>query len=240
MRLAYKTDVGRKRTHNEDSILADGSMNIFLLADGMGGRQAGEVASDLAVKECYAWLKENFKRAKREEDVSKLLIESLLKAHDAVKAKSMTDVNLMGMGTTLTEMVIKKDEAHICHIGDCRVYLLRKEIKQITKDHTTEMYFIKDRIVVEGFLPLQKMRVLTQAVGAQETLEPEVKQVKLKPADILLLCSDGLTDMLSDKEIESIIQRGRDNLTTVADSLIQEANNEGGIDNISVILIGYE
>lgn len=160
----------------------------------MGGRQAGEVASDLAVKECYTWLKENFGRAKREEDVSKILIESLLKAHDAVKAKSMTDVNLMGMGTTLTEMIIKKDEAYICHIGDCRVYLLRNEIKQ----------------------------------------------AKLKPADILLLCSDGLTDMLSDKEIESIIQKYRGNLAMIADNLIQEANNEGGIDNISVILIEYE
>ncbi|MDN3515477.1 MAG: protein phosphatase 2C domain-containing protein [Candidatus Brocadia sp.] len=239
MRVAFKTDVGRKRAHNEDSILVDESMNIFLLADGMGGRQAGEVASNLAVKECYAWLKKNYDRTKREKDISNLLVESLLKAHDAVKAKSMTDINLMGMGTTLTEMVIKKFGAYICHIGDSRAYILSDEIKQITKDHTTEMYFIKDAIVVKGNPPLQKIRVLTQAVGAQETIIPEVKQVELKPADILLLCSDGLTDMLSDKEIESIVLEYRDNLAVIVESLIQAANVKGGIDNISVILIEY-
>ncbi len=240
MKVAYKTDVGKKRTHNEDSILVDESMHIFLLADGMGGHQAGEVASDLAVKESYACLKENIDKARSKEEVSNLLIESLLKAHSTVKARSTTDINLAGMGTTLMQMLVVGNNAHICHVGDSRAYLLGNGIKQITQDHTSEMYFVKEGIAVEGVLPVQKMRVLTQAVGGQATPVPEIKQIRLNPKDILLLCSDGLTDMLSDIEIELIIQKYRDNLPVTADNLIHEANEKGGIDNISVILVEYE
>jgi protein phosphatase len=240
LKVAYKTDVGKKRTHNEDSILVDEPMHIFLLADGMGGHQAGEVASYLAVKESYAWLKENIDKARSNEDVSNLLVESLLKAHHLVKAGSATDINLAGMGTTLIQMLLVGNNARICHVGDSRAYLIRNGIKQITQDHTSEMYFVKEGIAVEGVFPVQKMRVLTQAVGGQTTPVPEIKQIKLNPRDILLLCSDGLTDMLSDKEIESVIQKYRDNLPVTADNLIHEANDKGGIDNISVILIAYE
>jgi len=240
IKVAYKTDIGKKRKHNEDSLLVDELLHIFLLADGMGGHQAGEVASDLAVKESYAWLKENIDKASSKEVVSNLLIESLLKAHHTVKARATTDINLAGMGTTLIQMLVVGNNAHICHVGDSRAYLLRNGIKQITHDHTSEIYFVKEGIAVEGVLPVQKMRVLTQAVGGQATLIPEIKQVKLKPKDVLLLCSDGLTDMLSDEEIESVIQKHRDNLPVTADKLIHEANNKGGIDNISVILVEYE
>jgi protein phosphatase len=238
--VAYKTDVGKKRTHNEDSILVDEPMHIFLLADGMGGHQAGEVASYLAVKESYAWLKENIDKARSNEDVSNLLVESLLKAHHLVKAGSATDINLAGMGTTFIQMLLVGNNAHICHVGDSRAYHLGSEIKRITQDHTSEMYFVKNGVPEEGYLPVQKMRVLTQAVGGQTTPVPEIKQIKLNPKDILLLCSDGLTDMLSDKEIESVIQKYRNNLPVTADNLIREANDNGGIDNISVILIAYE
>ena len=240
MKVAYKTDIGKKRTHNEDSILVDESMHIFLLADGMGGHQAGEVASDLAVKESYAWLKENIGKARSKEDISNLLVESLLKAHRTVKARATTDIHLAGMGTTFIQMLVVGNHAHICHVGDSRAYHLGSEIKQITQDHTSEMYFVKEGIAVEGVFPVQKMRVLTQAVGGQATLMPGIKQIKLNPRDVLLLCSDGLTDMLSDEEIESVIQKYRDNLPVTADKLIHEANDKGGIDNISVILIAYE
>lgn len=240
MKVAYKTDVGKKRTHNEDSLLVDELLHIFLLADGMGGHQAGEVASDLAVKECYACLKENLDKAINEENIPKLLVESLLKSHRMVRAGSATDINLAGMGTTLIQMFVIANNAYICHVGDSRAYHIRNGIKQITQDHTSEMYFVKEGIAVDGVLPVQKMRVLTQAVGGQATPVPEIKQIRLHPKDILLLCSDGLTDMLSDKEIESVVQRHRDNLAMAADNLIHEANDKGGIDNISVILVEYE
>ncbi|MBM4067254.1 MAG: serine/threonine-protein phosphatase [Planctomycetes bacterium] len=240
MKVAYKTDLGKKRTHNEDSILVDESLRVFLLADGMGGHQAGEVASDLAVKECYACLKEHIDKARNIGDVSNLLVESLLKSHHTVRAGAATDINLAGMGTTLIQMLIIGNNVYVCHVGDSRAYLIRNGIKQITQDHTSEMYFVKEGIAVEGVLPVQKMRVLTQAVGGQATPVPEVKQIKLHPKDILLLCSDGLTDMLPDEEIESIVQKYRDNLTLAVDNLINAANDKGGIDNISVILVEYE
>ena len=240
MKVAYRTDIGKKRTHNEDSILVDELLHIFLLADGMGGHQAGEVASDLAIKESYAWLKEHIDKTRNIGDISNLLIESLLQAHRKVTARATTDIHLAGMGTTFIQMLVVGNHAHICHVGDSRAYHLGSEIKQITRDHTSEMYFVKEGIAVEGVLPVQKMRVLTQAVGGQATLIPEVKQIKLNPRDVLLLCSDGLTDMLSDEEIESVIQKYRNNLPVTADKLIHEANDKGGIDNISVILIEYE
>src|SRR3990172_7900434 len=198
MKVAYKTDIGKKRTHNEDSILVDELLHIFLLADGMGGHQAGEVASDLAVKESYAWLKEHIDNARSKEGVSNLLIESLLQAQRKVTARATTDIHLAGMGTTFIQMLVVGNHAHICHVGDSRAYHLGSEIKQITRDHTSEMYFVKEGIAVEGVLPVQKMRVLTQAVGGQARPVPEIKQIKLHPKDILLLCSDGLTDMLPD------------------------------------------
>ncbi len=236
MNVAYKTDIGKKRTVNEDSIFVDELRGIFLIADGLGGHQAGEIASNMAVKEAYLYLKRNLSKAKDEEAISNLLTESLVKAHNAIKAEATTDLNLIGMGTTLIEMLIKDNKAHICHVGDSRVYFLRDGIKQITKDHTFDRYLAehKDKKVKKRYLPLH---ILTQAVGESETLTPEVKQVKLKVGDILLLCSDGLTDMLSDKEIEFIIQKHKDNLPLVVDDLIKKANDKGGTDNISAIVI---
>jgi len=240
MIVAYKTDTGKKRVHNEDSILVDESANIYLLADGMGGHQAGEVASNLAVKECYACLKENYGTSGNGEDISNLLIASLSRAHNSVREKSAMDINLAGMGTTLVQMLVVGNEAHICAVGDSRVYFLQNGMEQITEDHVSEIYVSKSGVLPEGTPPLQKMRVLTQAVGGPKPLSPELKQVNLKQKDILLLCSDGLTDMLSDKEIECTIQEYRDNLDEAVNNLIQAANDKGGIDNISVILVEYE
>jgi protein phosphatase len=150
------------------------------------------------------------------------------------------DINLAGMGTTLVQMLVVGNEAHICAVGDSRVYFLQNGMEQITEDHVSEIYVSKSGVLPEGTPPLQKMRVLTQAVGGPKPLSPELKQVNLKQKDILLLCSDGLTDMLSDKEIECTIQEYRDNLDEAVNNLIQAANDKGGIDNISVILVEYE
>lgn len=239
MKIAYKTDVGRRRKQNEDSILVDEALNIFLIADGLGGHQAGEVASDLAVKECYTYLKEHLDEARTNEDISKLLAKSLMAAHNAVKEKSMTDIDLMGMGTTLIQMLIKDNKVHICHVGDSRAYLIREKIKQLTKDHTFESYILDEKPRPEYF-PVHKLHVLTQAVGESETVVPELKQIELEDGDILLLCTDGLTDMLLEKEIEWIIRQHEDEPDLGADYLIKEANSKGGIDNISVIVVKYE
>lgn len=291
MKVAYKSDLGRKRKNNEDAIRVDESKGIFLLADGMGGHQAGEVASDLAVNEAYAYLKDGVNLTKDEKDVRKLLVEALLKAHDAIREKSKTDLNLRGMGTTLVELVIKDDKAYICHVGDSRVYLLRicdeckkkepnievseekeekgflgwgkkkkpkkqkgkeaafeegKEadeetviegIKQITKDQTIGNYLVECNIMKREEVPPQKWHTLTQAVGVSENIVPELNHIELNTKDLLLLCSDGLTDMLTDEEIKEVIQRYRDDLDKMTDALVEAANSKGGRDNISVVLI---
>jgi PPM family protein phosphatase len=239
MKVAYKTDVGKRRKHNEDSILVDEDLNIFLIADGLGGHQAGEVASNLAVKECYAYLKEHLDEARTNGDISKLLTKSLMKAHHAIKEESMTDINLIGMGTTLIQMLIKDNKVHICHVGDSRAYLIREGIKQLTKDHTFESYILEEKSRPEYF-PIHKLHVLTQAVGESETVVPELKQIELEAGDILLLCTDGLTDMLLEKEIEWIIRQHEDDPDLGVEYLITETNNKGGIDNISVIVVKYE
>lgn len=240
MKVAYKTDVGKKRAHNEDHILVDESLRIFLLADGMGGHQAGEVASHLAITECYAWLKENVETASTGGDFSNLLTESLVKAHLAVKSMAEANSNLAGMGTTLIQTLLMGNTAHICHVGDSRVYLLRDGLQQLTNDHTSEMSFVKEWTEGAGQPVMQTMRVLTQAIGGKETPSPELLHVPLQAKDVLLLCSDGLTDMLPEKEIESIVLQQRDNLPASVDSLIREANTRGGVDNISVILVECE
>jgi protein phosphatase len=240
MKVAYKSDVGKKRENNEDRILVDEDRGIFLLADGMGGHKAGEVASRLAVEEAYACLKDRIDQTNDEKGTSKLLIEALFNAHDAIKEKAKADLNLMGMGTTLVEMILKAEKAHICHVGDSRVYLLREGAKQLTKDQTVGDYLVEHNIMRREEVPPQKWHTLTQAVGVSENIVPELKHVEIKPGDLLLLCSDGLTDMLSDEEIEKIIQKHRDDMDAGVEALVKGANNKGGKDNISVILVKWE
>lgn len=240
MRVAYRTDVGKQRQHNEDSIFVDESLNIFLIADGLGGHQAGEVASNMAVKECYAYLKEHLNKAKSNEDISKTLTESLMQAHYAIRAKSMANTDLIGMGTTLIQMIITDNKAHICHVGDSRAYLIRDGIEQITRDHTFESYMFEEEITKSDYIPVHKLHVLTQAVGESEAITPELKHLELEPQDILLLCTDGLTDMLSQKVIEWIIRQQEEDLALAVNYLIKEANANGGMDNISIVLVKNE
>lgn len=240
MRVAYKTDQGKKRKYNEDNLYVDKEKGIFLLADGMGGHQAGEVASDIAVRKSYAYLKDRLAQTENEKEILKLLVESLINAHNAIKEKARSDLNLMGMGTTLIQVVVKNNTVYICHVGDSRVYLLRENLKQLTKDQTVGAYLAEHNIMPTEAIPPRSWHTLTQAVGVSENPVPELKTVEMKKGDFLLLCTDGLTDMLSDEEIEKIILKNADNIEKAVEKLIKEANHKGGKDNISVILIKYD
>ncbi len=238
MKVYHKSDTGRVREHNEDFILVDKKRGIFLLADGMGGHQAGEIASELAVKTAYQYLKDKINPS--ETDTNKLLLNAMFAANDAVLNKAKTDLNLMGMGTTLIIAVIQNNSIHICHVGDSRVYLIRERIKQITKDHTLGDYLVEHKLMAREQVPSQKWHTLTQAVGTSKDLVPELNPVNLLEGDILLLCSDGLTDMLTDAEIKDTVLKFRDNLSRAASNLIKEAKEKGGKDNISLILVKNE
>lgn len=240
VKIAYKSDVGKKRKNNEDSVAVDKEKGIFALADGMGGHQAGEIASNEAVEKALAYLRETIGSSNDGKDLPQLLAESLFKANDAIKERAKVDINFMGMGTTLVQMVIRDGTAHICNVGDSRAYLLRDHLQQITRDQTVGNYLVEHGIMKREEVPLQKWHTLTQAVGTSDDIVPELKQVELKDGDFLLLCSDGLSEMLEDEEIEEMILKHEENVDKAVDALIKKANRKGGVDNITVVLVRYE
>lgn len=242
MRVACKTDRGKMRPNNEDSVLVDESNAIFLLADGLGGHQAGEVASELAVKEAYAYLKDIIERAGASRESpgfpTDSLKEAVSKAHYTVKERAGTDPHLTGMGATLEIMLIKNNSAYIGHVGDSRAYIMRDGIKQITRDHTAEGYLSVPAVMPRGRrAPAGRSHMLAQAVGTSRVIHPDTHHINLQAGDIMLLCTDGLTDMLADEEIAGFISMYRDDMDHAAAQLIHAANTQGGLDNITVVLV---
>jgi len=263
--VACLSDVGLKRTNNEDYLLADEDRSIFILADGMGGHQAGEVASKLAAESAYIYIKDGLEGDGEDKTSFELLAGAIFHAHEAIRKKAKADLKFLGMGTTLIVMVIKEDVASICHVGDSRVYHVRgmaaggranavsvidasdsdvsvsnasnNIIRQVTRDHTMGDYLVEQKFMKPEDVPSFEWHILTQAVGVSEDLTPERNLVNLEPGDILLLCSDGLNTMLSDSEIYQVVSRHRDHVKEGAQALVDEANQKGGLDNTTVILI---
>jgi len=237
MKTISKTDVGKVRTNNEDSILLDQERGIFILADGMGGHNAGEAASRLAVDTAHDFLKERIDTMEDDEEILRILDAAVMKAHEAIKEKAESDTKLRGMGTTLVVLVIKNEKAYVCHAGDSRAYLLRDSLKRLTKDHTVGDSWVEKGYMTREQAPLQQWHTLTQALGVGNAPAADKKYVDLKTGDLILVCSDGLTDMLTDEEIAEILKKDNNNINELADSLVAEANNRGERDNISLILI---
>lgn len=237
LEAAYRTDRGRRRANNEDSVLVDAERGIFLLADGMGGHQAGEVASSLAVQEAHFYIKGRLGPVQENAEMVRLLREAVFYAHVRIKERAKSDPALGGMGTTLVIAVSWNDAVFVGHVGDSRAYLVHESIRQITRDHTQKSYFTGHAFPARRHLSPQRTHILTQAVGTSEELAPEIHSPAFDPGDFLLLCSDGLTDMLADEEIAIILKESGGKLEKAADALVEEANNRGGRDNISVILV---
>ncbi|MFZ2197154.1 MAG: protein phosphatase 2C domain-containing protein [Thermodesulfovibrionales bacterium] len=238
MIIAYKTDKGKQRRKNEDAILVDQDSGICILADGIGKRRAGEIASELAVKEVHAYLKDRIESIMSSDDICRLLADAITHAHCALRDRAKNDIRLSGMGTTIVLMLIKDKRAYICHAGDSRAYRLRNATEQITVDHTFQNY-LDDNIMIRDLFFRKNARILTEALGISEKLSLETNRLRLLKGDVLLLCSDGLTDMLSDDEIRKIVLDHCEAIDTAADALIHAANSKGGKDNISVILMKW-
>jgi len=232
----YLSHLGLVRQNNEDFIFADDTLGIYLLADGMGGHNAGEVASEMAVKTAHTYLAERL-LSDSDNEISTLLSEAMHVAHEAINTKARNDLSLMGMGTTLVEVVVRDNKAFICHAGDSRAYHYRDALQRITRDHTMGDHMLENNFLPRERIPVNQWHTLTQAVGFGAPPVPDFKQVDLFPCDMLLLCSDGLTDMLTDEEIEAIIQGGNLNIDSITKSLIDAANIKGGRDNVSVVLV---
>ena len=222
------TDVGRVREVNEDSHLVDEEMGLYAIADGVGGHQAGEVASSTALEALRASIRSG-----------KALRDAIEEANDAVYAKSLTDDDLHGMGTTITAATLAAgDTLLVGHVGDSRAYMLRDgELRQLTTDHSRVQELVEDgRLTAEEAAVHPMRNIITRAIGMDETVEVDVYPVALHVGDRILFCSDGLTDMLLDDFIGTELRR-EDDPGRAATRLVDAANRAGGIDNITVLVL---
>lgn len=234
------TDVGLKRELNEDSLLVDESLGLFLVADGMGGHQGGEVASRMAVET----VKEVIDRANREKrrapSPRMLMAEAFSEASRRIFDKSAASGNdLHGMGTTLVGMMRWKDSIYIANVGDSRCYLYSNDsLWQLTEDHSLVNELIRAGQIAEGEQEkFAAKNVITRSVGFEREAQPDIIEKPLVENEIFLLCSDGLSGLVTDSEIASLIARHRDDLGTLVRNLIEKAKNAGGDDNVTVVMV---
>ena len=220
------TDIGRVRERNEDSILVEPP--LFVVADGMGGHRGGQVASRVAL--------ETIERLVAEGRGS--LPDHVRGANRAVWDRSVEDERLSGMGTTLTATRVDGATALIAHVGDSRAYLLRDgELRQLTEDHTLVARMVKSGEITEAEAEVHPHKnVLTRALGTDEQVEVDEDTIALQDGDRLLLCSDGLTGMVTEDQIQAILENS-EQPQQAADRLVKAANRAGGIDNISVVVL---
>lgn len=226
------TDVGRQRRSNEDSSYASGP--VFVVADGMGGAQAGEVASQMVVEAFDQGLPE---QGTPEERLSVVV----QKANAEIHARSRSDAASAGMGTTVTAAYLDEDSVALAHVGDSRAYLLRDgELSRLTEDHSLVEELLRGgKLTEEEALEHPQRSVITRALGIEPIVEIDTWTYPLRPGDVVLLCSDGLTSMLSEQQIQQLLVDGPD-LAQAGERLIAEANAAGGRDNITVVLFRVE
>lgn len=231
------TDTGKERKINQDYVYTSekpvGNLpNLFLVADGMGGHKAGDYASRYAVEIICGMVQRTAE--KNPVEILKIAIEA---ANEHIYKKSLEDVNLDGMGTTIVAASCLGKIVQVANVGDSRLYVVGETIRQITQDHSLVAEMVRlgslDRELAKNH---PKKNIITRAVGAGDTVEVDFFTVELKPREAILMCSDGLTNMLEDEEIRMIIEGQRDIVEKV-EALVEAANNRGGCDNITVVLI---
>ncbi|HET9474628.1 MAG TPA: Stp1/IreP family PP2C-type Ser/Thr phosphatase [Steroidobacteraceae bacterium] len=241
-----QTDTGRVREHNEDTIATDSDVGLLVLADGMGGYNAGEVASGIAVKTITNLVREGLLR----EDLGSIdrstgltrpsivLRDAITRANKIIYQTARSQAECEGMGTTVVAALFYDNRISIAHVGDSRLYRQRgSQISQVTMDHS-----LLQELVDRGFYsPEEAQRAanknyVTRALGVEPQVEVEVQEHPVDKGDVYILCSDGLSDMVEDEDIRLTISTFGANLDTVAKQLIQLANENGGRDNVSVVL----
>lgn len=238
IRVGARTDVGMVRQGNEDNFFAeaDAKRGVFIVADGMGGHAAGEVASEMAVQIVSRALLPL--RRVRQESVPPAMTQALKDANRAIYERMLAEVDKQGMGTTCSALMMADDGFIIGHIGDSRIYLLRDgALTQITKDHS----YVQEQVDA-GLLTPEQARyhpysnVITRCVGASDDVEVDLYGGEIKVGDAFLLASDGLTGMVDDRRLQQLLL-ARSGPGRIVDALIAEANQRGGLDNITAIVI---
>ncbi len=235
-----KSDIGKVRTTNQDAYhIAIISDNIAwsVVCDGMGGASGGNVASLVAVGALSENINKNYTIEMEEESIKNLLISSIVNANVLVNQKSHQNSELTGMGTTAVLSFIKDNAAHVVHVGDSRAYFIATDsIKQITRDHTMVQYLIDTgEITTEEAKTHPKKHLITRALGVQETIDVEYNYVQMNKNDKILMCSDGLTNLVEPKEILKIVKENH--IDKAIDVLVELANERGGTDNVTVVIM---
>ena len=247
LEIVSHTDPGMVRSHNEDSVASIAEKGLVVLADGMGGYNAGEVASGMATTVLTTELRQLLEEhAPHEVDpqsgkrvAQKMLQEQVAKANTSIYQAAQSQPQYAGMGTTLVVALFYDNKMMVAHIGDSRLYRMRgDEFSQVTKDHS----LLQEQIDA-GMLTKEQAKhssnknLVTRALGIDPAVETEIHEYDTLPGDIYLLCSDGLSDMVSDDDIGMALQALGANLELAAQQLVQMANDNGGRDNVSAILI---
>ena len=246
IRCVGMTDTGKVREHNEDTIATDGDIGLLVLADGMGGYNAGEVASGIAVKTVLNLIREQVER----EDLSVLdkdtglsrpsiiLRDAIHRANKIIYQTAKSQPQCEGMGTTIVAALFFDNRVSIAHVGDSRMYRLRSDrFEQVTMDHS-----LLQELVDRGFYSAEEAQraanknYVTRALGVEPNVDVELQEAAVQKGDVYVLCSDGLSDMVEDDDIHLTISTFSANLDTVAKQLIQLANDNGGRDNVSAVM----
>ncbi len=231
------TDIGQKRSVNQDylytSELSVGNLpNLFMVADGMGGHKAGDVASRCTVERVESHI-----RSDSDTNPVRILRSAIEYANEKLLLQARENVDLSGMGTTLVAAVVIDDCLYVANVGDSRLYIVGDDITQITRDHSLVEEMVRKGAIHRSearFHP--KKNIITRAIGVKEQVEADFFDVRLKPDDTILICSDGLTNMVDDEEICILMHQQMD-VAGKAEKLVKTANENGGKDNISVVII---
>jgi serine/threonine protein phosphatase PrpC len=247
LQSASLTDPGRVRDHNEDCIESRPDIGLFVLADGMGGYNAGEVASGMATSLISDGLQEAWNPrdllGKSREDTKalseRLIKDQIARSNSAIFTTSQNNPECAGMGTTLVVTLFYDNFLTVAHIGDSRLYRLRGEsMEQVTRDHSLLQEQLDSGLITPEEAKLsQNKNLVTRALGIDPAVEPEIHVYETQPDDTYLLCSDGLSDMVEDEEIRLTLITLKTNPNLTVQQLVQAANDNGGRDNISAMLV---
>jgi PPM family protein phosphatase len=233
--VGFKTDLGRNRALNEDNLLVDAELGLFIVADGLGGHGAGELASSIAVMEISNHIRNQIVQG---QETNVVIDEAIIKANAEIRKSGLDNIDYAEMGTTVVLALLSGNRALISHVGDSRAYMITNgAMKQLTNDHT----FVADWLR-EGSITVEEARThdarhgLYAALGVEDGIEPETAEWPWDNCSSLLLCSDGLTEMVPEDQIEAIVNCS-DTPQQACDLLVEAANEMGGTDNISVIIV---
>ena len=228
------TDVGRRRENNQDQLLVDEQRDVYAIADGMGGHAAGEVASSIAIKALAETIQDV-----SDEEANQFLVDAFQEGNRRICESVLARGEWRGMGTTIVALVRRDDRVIIGHVGDSRSYVLRNgALVQLTDDHSWVAEQVRMGLLTNEEAHKHPMRnIVTRAMGNRLELEVDVSEQPIQPGDVFLLCSDGLNSMLGDEQISEILSRHQDDPVEACRALIDAANEHGGDDNITVIVL---